>query len=277
MSIRLGIQRSSRPRRNSLPGSGERTDSERTATETQESYDRHAALAESRPEDSWRSPWGDNPLQAQYAWPATVDLFPDLDDAHVLDAGCGVGDHVEWFLDRGATVVGVDASQEAVRVARERFGETTGASRPDRATFRQADLTEPLEFAPGDTFDLIVSHLVLDHVADLEPVFAEFERVLATDGTLVVTMVHPMQFYLDADEVETYYDHTPVELGWDAGTVTSYHRPLGDIVTALTSAGFHLDVLTEPEPAPEYADHAAGRWNVTNRPQICCLRATPDR
>ncbi|WP_267639593.1 class I SAM-dependent methyltransferase [Haloarchaeobius amylolyticus] len=244
-------------------------DPDTTADETHASYDQHAERADEDHDDLWRTPWGDNPLQEHYAWPATTDLLPDVEGARVLDAGCGVGDHVEWFTDRGATVVGVDVSEEAVAVARERQG--------DRATFRQADLTEPLEFADDGVFDVVVSNLVLDHIADLEPVFAEFERVLADDGTLVVTMIHPMQFYLDAAEVTSYYDRTPVELGWEAGTVTSYHRPLGDIVTALTGADLHLDVLAEPEPDPGYAEHAAESWAVLDRPQICCLRAVPVR
>jgi len=212
----------------------------------------------------WASPWGDNPLQEHYSWPATRARLPDLEGRRVLDAGCGVGDHVPWLLDAGATVVGVDASAEPVDRARDRFG--------DPATFQRADLGESLPFDDG-AFDVVLSHLVLDHVADLGTAFGEFHRVLAPDGVLVFTVIHPMQYYLDYDAVERYYDETPVEVAWPDAPVTSYHRPVGDVVDDLLAAGFRLDALDEPEPPAEYLDHARERWNVDERPQILCVRA----
>lgn len=234
-----------------------------TGDRTEESYDRMAAEAEDR-RDSWASPWGDNPLQAHYSWPATRDRLPPLDGRRVLDAGCGVGDHVPWLLDRGATVVGVDASVEAVERARDRFG--------DRATFEPADLSEPLAFEDG-AFDVVCSHLVLDHVAALRTAFAEFHRVLAPGGALVFTVIHPMQYYLDYDAVGRYYDETPVEVAWPDAPVTSYHRPLGDLLDDLLAADFRLDAVAEPEPPEAYLEHARDRWNVDERPQILCVRA----
>lgn len=235
---------------------------------TGESYDRMAAeVADSR--GGWASPWGDNPLQEHYSWPATRDRLPVLDDRRVLDAGCGIGDHVPWLVEAGATVVGVDASVEAVDRARDRFD--------DRATFRRADLGEPLP-SDGGAFDVVCSHLVLDHVADLRTAFAEFHRVLAPGGVLVFTVIHPIQYYLDYDAVERYYDETAVEVAWPDAPVTSYYRPVGDLLDDLLAADFRLDAVAEPEPPAEYLDHARDRWNVDERPQILCVRARrPDR
>lgn len=54
--------------------------------------------------------------------------------------------YTEWLLDRGAEVVGVDASEAMLAHARERVG--------DRATFHQADLGKPLDqFPPDDPGD----------------------------------------------------------------------------------------------------------------------------
>jgi SAM-dependent methyltransferase len=214
--------------------------------------------------DDWASPWGDNPLQRDYSWPATREHLPSLDGAHVLDAGCGVGAHVDWLLDQGASVVGVDASERATERARERFG--------DRATFARVDLSGSLPFA-DDTFDVVLSHLVLDHVADLRRTFASFHRVIVEGGVIVFTVVHPFQLFSTYDEVDRYYDPTPVELGWDA-PVTTFHRPLSGMLTPLADAGFRLDRFAEPEPPGSYLPLANDDWEVERRPQICVVRAT---
>lgn len=56
--------------------------------------------------DPETSPWGDGHGQRHCAWPATRAALPPLSGRRVLLAGCGRGDHVEHFLDRGATVAG---------------------------------------------------------------------------------------------------------------------------------------------------------------------------
>jgi SAM-dependent methyltransferase len=225
-------------------------------------YDQLADRAEDLA--GWATPWADNPLQREYSWPETRALLPDVSGARVLDAGCGVGDHAAWLLDRGATVTAVDASERAVETARERLG--------DRATVRRADLSEPLDFALDGGFDGVLSHLVLDHVPDLKPSFEEFSRVLADDGWLVFAMVHPMHDYLVYDEIDQYYGRDPVELTWET-SVTAYQRPLADVLEPLAEAGFRLTAFREPEPPDSYVEAAADEWNVDRRPQIVCVRA----
>ncbi|WP_440991081.1 class I SAM-dependent methyltransferase [Haloarchaeobius baliensis] len=247
-----------------MPSDSPSDDDTDVSTRPWAGYDELAGRHGDSTDDDWTTPWGDNPLQRHYSWPATRDLLPTLDDERVLDAGCGVGDHVDWLLDRGATVTGIDASEQAVETAADRFD--------DRATFRHAVLSEPLPFEDA-AFDVVLSHLVLDHVADLDAAFESLHRVLADGGTLVFTMIHPMQLYLAFESVERYYDRQPVELGWDA-PVRTFHRPVTDILTALADAGFRLDRALEPEPPESYLPLANEEWQVDERPQILCVRAT---
>lgn len=244
-----------------------------------EGYDALAARADAI--DGTGTPWGENPFQAHYSWPATRDLLPDVNDRRVLDAGCGVGDHVGWLLDRGAEVVGVDASAAAVETARDRFG--------DRADFHHADLADPLPLA-DDSFDVVLSHLVLDHVPDLAATLAELRRVLADGGeraegarpssdqgsdggTLVFTIVHPVRFH--HEHGVRYYDAQPVEIEWPGATTVAHHRPVGSVVDAVLDAGLRLDTLDEPEPLASYAEHAPDRYETAReRPQVLCVRAT---
>lgn len=240
-------------------------DDSRPATTPPEGYD---VLAERADEiDPKWGPWGDNPFQEHYSWPATSSLLPDLAGRRVLDAGCGIGDHVEWLLERGASVVGIDASENAVETARERIGE--------RARFHRADLTEPLDCLADDSVDVVLSHLVLDHVEDLRPTFAEFHRVLDSDRTLVFTTVHPIQTYCKHDVVERYYRTQAVEIAWPGATFPSYHRSVSDLLGSLIDAGFRIEAFEEPEPRPEYERHFPGRYETAlERPAVCCVRAS---
>lgn len=121
-------------------------------------------------------------------WPVVSSLLGDLEDARVLDAGCGSGFFAERFAERGAAVVGIDVSPAMVRAANERVG--------DRGTFLRADLREPLSCLADDAFDVVVCQYALSHLADLERPFAEFARVLADVGRLVVSTHHPFHDFL---------------------------------------------------------------------------------
>lgn len=210
------------------------------------------------------SPWGDSYFQQYYSWPATRETLPTVDRDDVLVAGCGRGDHVEWFLDRDAAVVGVDVSERAVRTARDRFG--------DDAAFHRADVTEPLDFA-DDTFDLVFSHLALDHVEDWRPVFEEFRRVLVARGTLVFTVVHP-QYFRDEHGVTSAYETEEIVVSWSGAEIPAYHRPTSEILGALLTAGFDLEAFEEPKPREEFAEYAPERYeDAMESPQVLCIRA----
>lgn len=75
----------------------------------------------------------------------------------VLDAGCGSGPVFAALRDRGARVVGLDASTGMLEVARGRLGES--------ADLRVATLGGPLPY-PDEAFDDVVTSLVLHHPED---------------------------------------------------------------------------------------------------------------
>lgn len=53
-----------------------------------------------------------NPYNAHLEFSATSALIPKVECKRILDAGCGTGRYTEWLLERGADVVGFDASEE---------------------------------------------------------------------------------------------------------------------------------------------------------------------
>lgn len=192
--------------------------------------------------------------RADYEWPMVHRLLPNLDGQRVLDAATGPGYYAAIFADRGAEVVGVDASPAMVAEARERYGE--------EASFLRGDLREQLPFDVG-RFDVVVSQLALDHVHDWDDVMAEFARVLVDGGTLVVSADHPFSTYFvieheppdvgsaDAQSAD-YYAVERFERNWGDGDdphwIPFYRRPLREVLRPLSEAGFVLEDLLEPPP-----------------------------
>jgi ubiquinone/menaquinone biosynthesis C-methylase UbiE len=77
-----------------------------------------------------------------------------------LDIGCGPGVFIARHAQAGAEVVGIDFSEQMIRIAKDRFPEID---------FRVAD-SERLPFEDG-TFDLIVGVHILHHLARPRVVF----------------------------------------------------------------------------------------------------------
>lgn len=217
------------------------------------------------------SPWGDSAYQRHYVWPGVRPLLPDVAGKRVLDAGCGIGEYVGWFLERGADAVGVDASGRALAVARERFG--------DEATFHRADLAEPLDVAAEGGFDLVFCNLVLDHVEDWRPVLAEFRRILTADGALVFSTIHPFRRYRrHRDELSSYHETEAYLQNWDdtGARLAQYHRPVSEIFDSLADAAFRVDEFREITPPERYEAHDPERYEVaTTEPDTLCVRALP--
>ena len=112
---------------------------------------------------------------------ATLQTIPKLLDharlfprAKVLDAGCGPGFVAASAKLLGADVEGVDFSEGMVEQAKGRF--------PD-IDFAVADVEDlPVR---DETFDAVLSNIVLFHVTDPEKAMSEARRVLRPNGRFV--------------------------------------------------------------------------------------------
>lgn len=216
--------------------------------------------------------WSERPDRVHLEWPATRSLLPSVEGKRVLDAGCGVGDYSEWLIERGADVVAVDVAEETVERTRERLPD-------DAATVHRADLTEPLDYLDDESVDLVLSQLVLEHVRDWEPVFAEFYRVLRPGGAFVFSTGHPVSNWVNVDEAENFFETEVFVQQTDDLELTSYRRPLAAHVNPLADAGFVIERLLEPKPAPPFEDHDPERYEeLTTVPRWEVIRARkPER
>lgn len=107
-----------------------------------------------------------------------------IEGADVLELGCGTGKNTEWLAASARSVLALDFSPGMIARARARL---PGAS---HVRFVEHDITLRWP-VPDASVDVAMGNLVLEHVADLAPVFAEAARVLRPDGRLWLCELHP--------------------------------------------------------------------------------------
>jgi SAM-dependent methyltransferase len=106
----------------------------------------------------------------------------------VLDAGCGGGGMPLSLAEEASLVVGIDPAPRF-----QRAGVTLGRERGLRnLTFAQADGMF-LPFRDG-SFDLVLSHAVIEHVADAPLYLQECARVLAPGGHVFLSTAPYLSF-----------------------------------------------------------------------------------
>jgi SAM-dependent methyltransferase len=91
----------------------------------------------------------------------------------VLENGCGVGMYIEHLAPNAGLVVGLEYDFERAQEAHQRSDHTLGAA------------GEFLPF-PEHTFDVILSHEVLEHVQDDRAAVEQMVRVLRPGGRMIV-------------------------------------------------------------------------------------------
>lgn len=106
----------------------------------------------------------------------------------VLDAGCGGGGMPLSIAEEAGSVVGIDPAPRF-----EDAGVRLGRERGQRNLyFAQAD-GMALPF-PDGTFDLVLSHAVIEHVADAPLYLRELARVLAPGGHVYLSTAPYLSF-----------------------------------------------------------------------------------
>ena len=142
------------------------------------------------------------------------------------------------------------------------------------ADLRIADLADPLPF-PDGSFDDVIASLALHYLEDWGPTLAEFRRVLKPEGRLIVSAEHPFAIFLGdrlsqgtTDYFQTRKRTEEWTMGGQSAELTFWDRPLHAMTDAFIAAGFRINVISEPAPAPaayerfpeEFEGRASGRF-----------------
>jgi ubiquinone/menaquinone biosynthesis C-methylase UbiE len=119
--------------------------------------------------------------RARYAHESYIPGFADFmayRGKRVLEIGVGAGSDFERWVQGGAHATGIDLTESAIALTRERL-RLRGV--PDEAYRLAVSDAERLDFADA-SFDLVYAHGVLHHTPDTEAALREVWRVLAPGG-----------------------------------------------------------------------------------------------
>jgi SAM-dependent methyltransferase len=186
---------------------------------------------------------------------AVSRLLGAVKGKRLLELGCGGGDAAIRFTQEGATVIGVDASEEHIADAR-----AAAEAAEVRLELRAGDLAD-LAFLRADSIDLAFSDGALAQVAELGRLFRQVHRVLRHGAPFVFSLPHPVALGTEIEEPpdgalplgrtylsRSYFDPSPVDVGAEGESSLLTRHTLSDVFTGLTRTGFRVDQLLEPEP-----------------------------
>ncbi len=184
-----------------------------------------------------------------------IRQWAPLEGAYVLVDGCGIGTYVQKLQALASTVVGVDIEFERVQA---------GAA---QSPTLHVGACEDLPY-PAGTFDVVLSHEVLEHVTDDRQAAAEMIRVLRPTGRAVVFVpnrLYPFETHGHYWRGEYHFGNTPL-INW---LPDGLRNRLAPHVRAYTTRGLHALFADLPVKFVMHTQIYPGYDNLTaRRPQI---------
>lgn len=159
----------------------------------------------------------------------------------MLDAGCGEGIVSRSLIGTAAHVVGLDVAPRLITYARQRDVTQT-------MTYETCDLSQPLPHYT-DTFDLIVSNMVLNDVPDYQGFIRTMRSVLKPHGRFVLSMNNPYSALI-RNKVGNYFDSSAVTQ-YGLGPVYYFHRTMEEYFQAFHEVGLVVQRLYDVQMTPD--------------------------
>ena len=223
-----------------------------------------------------RLPRSEHGLDGAPEWATVAGMLPELNGRDVVDLGCGFGAFARWAAERGARVDALDLSQRMLEGAAELT--------PDGAaiTYRRADLDE-LELPVG-AYDLAYSALTLHYLSDLGRLLSTVHSALRPDGSLLLTVEHPVYTAPTTIEftdvggrriwpLDRYGEEGTRRRDWLAPGVRKQHRTFGTWINSLIDAGFTVQRVVDWRPTLEQIAAQPDLEEEVDRPMFLLVAA----
>lgn len=147
--------------------------------------------------------------------------------SYVLDIGCGCGIDMMLLSEMydGISGVGIDFSQEAIRIAQKNVNHNEWELKCE--DFRK--------YTSERKFDLIICSMLIMHYQDIRDIFHILKEWLAPKGKILIVTNNPYlvvkDFELDYDGVTSIeYQHRFEFSATDVQHITKYLHPLSDYI-----------------------------------------------
>lgn len=220
-------------------------------------------------------------------------LLGDITGARVVHLQCHIGTDTLSLARLGATVTGLDFSDNAVTEAR-RLADEAGVS----VEFVRADVRDAADVLPRGSFDLVYTGIgALCWLPSIEDWAGVVADLLAPGGTLHIREGHPIlwsmneelpglalrfPYFEQREPLEWDDDGTYVEVSAPLQATRTYewNHGLGEIVTALLDRGLRIDALVEHDSVPWEAlpgrmtERPNGEFALTEQPSVMPLSYT---
>ena len=150
----------------------------------------------------------------------------DVAGHDVLEVGCGTGKNTIWLANAARHVIAMDFSLGMLEQARQRVSAAN-------VSFVRHDVRRAWPVSDR-TMHVVVANLVLEHIDDLAPIFAESARVLRAGGQLFLCELHPFR-QLQGSQARFIDPRTG-----NTVRVPAFRHSLSEYVNAALAAGFVL-------------------------------------
>jgi malonyl-CoA O-methyltransferase len=182
--------------------------------------------------DRWAETYDSDPNRTRELASAVLrQRHSDIAGRDLIEIGCGTGHNTQWLAERARNILAVDFSEGMLLQARARL-------RSSVVRFVRQDIRTAWPAADASA-DLVIIMLVLEHIEDLEPIYAEAARVLRVGGGLFICELHPMR-QMSGRQAE----FTDRETGKQE-RIAAYLHDISEYVNTGLGAGFELVRLGE--------------------------------
>jgi ubiquinone/menaquinone biosynthesis C-methylase UbiE len=168
-------------------------------------------------------------------------LFGSVHNKKILSIGCGEGSECVLFAKNGAKMVGIDSSNELIRLAKDKYS------------------TLDIEFLIMDyektsfenkSFDGIISIMSIMYKNNLLNILLELKRIIRKNGIMVIVVPHPVRKMIKYAGFDYFATGLHNET-WGSVSRYNYYRTIEEYFNIIKQADLHLENLLEPKPVLE--------------------------